>query len=504
MELPGWLSLLAMLGELALGVYVLVRGRRRSPTIPLAMLSLDLFGVNLASFANDAFGGTDPLRPLYLLAAPMVIPLGTHLVLSFVGRRRQLGWLVITLYAVFGAFAVFSLVGSFLELDWLTSSRAWPLFLFTGIVAPFLVCLVALAAHYRSAHDAEERLRTGLLLLGLVVFALCGATEPLREAGFHVPRLGSTGSLLFVITMAVVAVRLQLFEDRVSTGLFSVALAGTAVLFAALAYLAVFQFLGTTLVFLTLGVVGVSLALLAIAWRVFSAIGARRARLGHLANLGRFSAQMAHDLKNPLAAMKGALSFLDEERRRGRSLDPHAEMLGLMRDQLDRMQRVVEKYQRLSRVEPALADHDVNALVRNVLSLQGFARDGVDVRSELSPNLPRLSLDADLFGPVLENLVQNAIEAIPSRGSVVVRTRVDEELGRSVVVEVQDDGHGMDARTAERAFDEFFTTKAQGSGLGLAFVRRVIESHGGQVALTTREGWGTVVALRFAQRGSWK
>jgi two-component system, NtrC family, sensor histidine kinase HydH len=69
-------------------------------------------------------------------------------------------------------------------------------------------------------------------------------------------------------------------------------------------------------------------------------------------------------------------------------------------------------------------------------------------------------------------------------------------------VSVEDTGEGMDARTRERAFDEFFTTKATGSGLGLAFVRRVVEAHGGEVSLTSREGRGTIVSLRLPASGA--
>ena len=67
---------------------------------------------------------------------------------------------------------------------------------------------------------------------------------------------------------------------------------------------------------------------------------------------------------------------------------------------------------------------------------------------------------------------------------------------------MEDTGEGMDARTRERAFDEFFTTKATGSGLGLAFVRRVVEAHGGEVSLTSREGRGTIVSLRLPAWGA--
>ena len=98
----------------------------------------------------------------------------------------------------------------------------------------------------------------------------------------------------------------------------------------------------------------------------------------------------------------------------------------------------------------------------------------------------------------LENLVRNALEAMPDGGTLVVRTeRAASTDATGVVISVEDAGAGMDARTRERAFDDFYTTKATGSGLGLAFVRRVAEAHGGEVSLTSRVGVGTVVRMRL-------
>ncbi len=496
MSFDGWVSLLAVAGELGLGIYVLLRGGARSPAIPLALLSLDLFAVNLASLARE-LSGSDRWRVLYLLTAPLVIPLGMHLVLSFVGRRRQLRGLVFGAYAAFGAFALLSAFAQFRPaFEHFTSTRAWPLLFLFALLLPFAISLVALVLHLRVSADSEERLRTWLVLIGLTAFGFSGATELLAETGIPLPRLGAAGSLLFVLTMALVAVQLRLFEAQVRSRLAAFTVGAMVLLFVALAYLSVFQLLAASKVVLSVATVGLSLALLALTYRAFSALGARQARLGHLATLGRFSAQMAHDLKNPLATMKGAFQFLEEERRRGHSIDGQTDMLELMRDQLDRVQRVVDRYQRLSRVEPATTLLDLNALVQNVLSLQSFASSRISVCAALAQELPRCAVDPDLVGPVLENLVQNAIEAMPAGGEITVRTRHEDDAGR-IVLEVEDRGPGMDARTAERAFDDFFTTKAQGSGLGLSFVRRVVEAHGGQVALTSRKGWGTVVTLRF-------
>jgi signal transduction histidine kinase len=262
-----------------------------------------------------------------------------------------------------------------------------------------------------------------------------------------------------------------------------------------LAYLAVFRLFAEQAAPLVVCTAAVTLSLVAATRRGVTAFVTRRERMERLATLGRFSAQMAHDLKNPIAAMKGAAQYLKEEHARGRSWDDQGEFLDLLLEQVERLDRVVDTYQRLARVEPLPRPVDLGRLVEGVLSLQAFASPGqVVIRRELTVGLPPCAGDEDLLANALENLVRNACEAMPKGGTLTVRTLRD---GADVAVEVEDTGEGMDARTRERAFDDFFTTKASGSGLGLAFVRRVVEAHGGQVALTSREGHGTVVRLRL-------
>jgi two-component system sensor histidine kinase HydH len=211
--------------------------------------------------------------------------------------------------------------------------------------------------------------------------------------------------------------------------------------------------------------------------------------------MGRFSAQMAHDLKNPIAALKGAAQYLKEEHARGQSWDDKGDFLDLLLEQVERLDRVVGTYQRLGRVEPLPQPLDVNQLAVSVLSLQAFTgRPEVRLRRELAVDVPRCPGDWDLLANALENLVRNAFEAMPNGGTLTVRTQVEEA---SVALSVEDTGEGMNARTRERAFDDFYTTKTTGSGLGLAFVRRVVEAHGGQVELTSQQGRGTTVTLRL-------
>ena len=230
------------------------------------------------------------------------------------------------------------------------------------------------------------------------------------------------------------------------------------------------------------GTTAITFALLAAARRGVTAFVTQRERLEQLATLGRFSAQMAHDLKNPIAALKGAAQYLKEEHARG-------QLLGRARASSwtccwSRWSGWTGWWARTSasaRVEPLRRPLDLNRLVEGVLSLQAFAGRPARWSSSASspPGLPRCAGDEDLLANALENLVRNAFEAMPAGGTLTVRTRRGRRRG--VVLSVEDTGEGMDARTRERAFDDFFTTKATGSGLGLAFVRRVVEAHGGEV-----------------------
>ncbi len=266
------------------------------------------------------------------------------------------------------------------------------------------------------------------------------------------------------------------------------------------AYVAIFRFRGTPLALLVLGFATLLFALGTAARQLASSFALRRERVQRLATLGRFSTQMAHDLKNPLAALKGAVQYLIEEGRRRAGTASEAELLRLMLDQIERMVGIVDHYQRIAKVEPQLAPLQVNEVLRAVLALQPFASkdNQVLVRADLDETLPPCLGDRQLLAAALENVVRNAFEAMPRGGELKVRTH--RNGADRLVIAVEDTGEGMNPRTLEQAFDDFFTTKAQGTGLGLTFARRVAEAHGGDVLLTSREGLGTVVSVEIPLR----
>jgi signal transduction histidine kinase len=261
-----------------------------------------------------------------------------------------------------------------------------------------------------------------------------------------------------------------------------------------LVYLAVFGFADAMASGLVLGTVTVSIALIVASRRWIEDAAVVKDRVSQLATLGRFSAQMAHDVKNPLAALKGAAQMIkDDVTPRG------APLVALMLEQIDRLTRVVDTYGRVARVDLVRTPVDVNAIVRDVVALHALAPGGArELRIDLAEPVPMCRADRDMIASVIENLVRNALEAIPESGAVTVRTRVSADEGPfGVRVDVEDTGVGMDKLTQGRAFDDFFTTKPAGSGLGLAFVRRVVHAHGGEVKLTSEPGRGTLVRIRL-------
>lgn len=221
-----------------------------------------------------------------------------------------------------------------------------------------------------------------------------------------------------------------------------------------------------------------------------------------LSSLGRLTAGVAHEIRNPLNAMKGAIVYL--QRRRGE--DPLiAEYTSLVLEEIDRLSRFVTEFLILAKqAPPTLKRTDLNELARDVCSL--FANQALDLGivlgRDLEPGMPRLLLDAHQMEQVLVNLVLNAMDACQSGGSVTISTRV-RELGdpqARVELAVADDGQGIPDAQLGSIFDPFYTTKETGTGLGLTLSLGIAEGHGGTIRVTSREGAGTTVTVVLPAR----
>lgn len=478
------MTVVACAGDLAFGVLALLRRSRNALGILIGILFFDAFSWNFASLAYDV-SRIELWHDVDRLFSSVMAAIALHVVAVFVGRSRSLRWLTV------GSYAVFFSIGCLLN------GKFWWKYA-VGVLGPLamLIAVGLLVLHRRGSRDASERARADLMLLALVIGTFFSLTDLLhREPGFPLPRLGAIGTLVAMALFATATLRLRLLGSDVPPvlGLY-------AALFGALwvaLHLALTRWLEPRSSPWVLGVCVLLLLGVISARELGQSAAVGRARTQELAMLGRFSEQLAHDIKNPLAALKGAVQFLVEERRCGRSLDDQGAFLTLIEQQIDRMQRIVGDYQRIAKVEPRRAPTSLNALVSELLPLQHFGVvPNITLDAALASDVPQCPLDRDLVVTALENVVRNACEAMPDGGAIRLTTAYD-AVADAVLLRVEDHGKGMDARELEQAAALFFTTKAHGTGLGLSFAERVAKAHGGGLRVTSSVGRGTTVEMSF-------
>ncbi|MBK8995579.1 MAG: two-component system sensor protein [Myxococcales bacterium] len=220
-----------------------------------------------------------------------------------------------------------------------------------------------------------------------------------------------------------------------------------------------------------------------------------------LAALGQMAAGLAHEVKNPLGAIKGAAQLLNEPED-GANADPHArEFLGIILEEVDRLDRVVGSvldYARPSKGNPGAVD--VNAVVRRTLQvLSSGQKSEQEVATDLTEDLPLVRADAEQLRQVLMNLVQNALQATAAKGGAVsVSTRMragGHGKTDSVEIAVRDHGTGITPQVLKSLFVPFFTTKEKGTGLGLAISQRLVEEWGGRIEVVSQAGSGSTFSV---------
>jgi signal transduction histidine kinase len=210
-----------------------------------------------------------------------------------------------------------------------------------------------------------------------------------------------------------------------------------------------------------------------------------------LARLGQMAAVVAHEVRNPLAGIKGAMQVLI-----GRGGKDEQE-LRVLRDiiaRVDSLNDLISDVMVFARPRaPHLADVELKRLASEavVMARRDPSGEGLDIH--LEGDAVTVRADAELVRATLLNLLLNAGQAMGGRGRVIVHLRRD---GNDVSIAVQDDGPGIPDALREQVFEPFFTTKARGGGLGLAIARRTAEIHGGVLTLDCPPAGGTTMTLR--------
>jgi len=237
----------------------------------------------------------------------------------------------------------------------------------------------------------------------------------------------------------------------------------------------------------------------------------RLARAERLASLGELAASVAHEIKNPLAGIAGAVRILAEDMP---ASDPRKEIMGEILAQIRRLDGTVRDL--LTFARPAQAEigpcflHQVLDRVLLVLA-EDPAAANVRVVREYHSDLPPVSADGKLLEQVFFNLLLNAVQAMGGQGTITLRTALGEPsttrtdgapLGPHVEIRVMDTGPGIPAHLLREIFTPFFTTKPRGIGLGLAITRRIVEEHGGRISGGNLPGQGAMFRICLPLEGS--
>lgn len=208
-----------------------------------------------------------------------------------------------------------------------------------------------------------------------------------------------------------------------------------------------------------------------------------------LAVTGRMAAGLAHEIKNPLASIKGLTQILPDN-----LLDPEyvQKFTDIVPRQLDRINNLVETLLRFGRPQKfAMTEVNLGKILSDLLKLleNQCRKKNITVKAEITENL-HVPGDAEQLMQAFMNLALNAIEAMASGGRLGMRMR-DEGKGERVMIEISDTGAGIAPDNLPRIFDPFFSTKEGGSGLGLAITYRIIKEHKGEIEVLSRPGEGT-------------
>jgi signal transduction histidine kinase len=211
-------------------------------------------------------------------------------------------------------------------------------------------------------------------------------------------------------------------------------------------------------------------------------------RAEHMATLGEMATGLAHEIRNPLAGIAGVIEII------GRDLpftSPARAVVKDVRQEIARINHIVTDLLQTARPHPPrVHKSDLNTTVEHAVMLgrqQALAKS-VEIALRKDPSLPEVEHDSDQIHQVLLNLLLNALQAIDQTGRITVML---ERKGDTAVIEVADNGRGISPEHLPHIFRPFFTTRGEGTGLGLSLARRIVEDHQGRIDVTSTVGKGT-------------
>jgi len=213
-----------------------------------------------------------------------------------------------------------------------------------------------------------------------------------------------------------------------------------------------------------------------------------------LAAIGQMASVVGHEIRNPLAVINNSAYFIKTKLGAAGGVDPKIEKhIAIIESEIQQANGIISEILGFARTRELMPKPvSLNNYMEELLASYPFPQH-VEVERQFAPENPRVNIDAEEMKQAVRNVLGNAVEVMPARGALTVSTRVNAE--GLAVIGIKDTGPGIPPAVAEKIFAPFFTTKARGTGLGLAVVKKVLERHRGRVALESAPGAGTLFKL---------
>ena len=226
------------------------------------------------------------------------------------------------------------------------------------------------------------------------------------------------------------------------------------------------------------------------------------ARHKRLVALGKLSAGIAHEIRNPLSSIRGLAQFVYNSFSK---TDERKEDLNTIIQEVDRLNKLVVQVLDFAKLKkPNLTRFSLNDLIRKITELFKIEIKDKQIKFnlELSPDISQIQSDEDQVRQILMNVIINAIQAIPKEGEIKIKTEKATLRGEPAIkLIVEDSGIGIPEKDFNQIFDPFFSTKEKGSGLGLSIVYKLVEAHQGEIKVESKKGEGTKFGIFLPQKG---
>ena len=238
-------------------------------------------------------------------------------------------------------------------------------------------------------------------------------------------------------------------------------------------------------------IIGLFAALIVMSIRRLFQIQEKLYQQSRLAQLGQMAAMVAHEIRNPLSIIKGSAEVL-RKKYRGQG----DELFDFIPDEINRLNRLVSDFLQFARHKTlALKLANPNEMIETLVKQFNDPR----IELALTNPSPLIKISDDAFKQVLLNIIENARQSTPEKdkgGAIIIKSRLVNRPKR-LCIEITDNGKGMSAETVQHIFEPFFSTRATGSGLGMAITQQLVTQMNGEITVDSEEGHGAVVTLFF-------